>query len=216
MKLLLVDDHGLFRGGLRLLLASLQRDLEILEAESCREALDTLQQHSDIRLCLVDLKLPDETGMSVITMLKTSKPEVMTVVISADETRQAMRNALDAGAAGYVPKSASPEVMVKALQLVLGGGIYLPDSLLQQEQSLANEVANTQIINLTERQLQVLQCLLRGMPNKRIGQQLHISENTLKGHLNAIYRALEVNSRTQAVIEAGKRGLKIDLGNTLQ
>lgn len=222
MKLLLVDDHGLFRGGLRLLLGSMQRDLEILEADSCQDALAMMRQHQNIELCLIDLSLRGENGMQVIQLLKEINPAVITVIVSGDERPATIRAALEAGAMGYVPKTVSPEIMVQALQLVLVGGIYLPPSLLQaapEEMEGGIETGgadNGTVIELTERQVQVLQCLLRGWPNKLICRDLNISDNTLKGHLGAIYRSLNVNNRTQAVIEAGKRGLKVDIKGGLQ
>ncbi|WP_338847794.1 response regulator transcription factor [Massilia sp. W12] len=212
MKLLLVDDHALFRGGLRLLLGAMQRDLAILEADSCQAAADLLEQHDDIKLCLVDLLLKDckgdgvrENGMEVIRTIKDMRPEICTVVVSSDENPRRMHEALEAGAMGYVLKSESPETMVQALQQVLGGGIYLPPAFMNQDKPAHNAPK----LELTERQQQVMDCLLLGWPNKLIVRKLGISENTLKGHLAAIYRALNVSSRTMAVVEAGRRGWKV-------
>lgn len=218
MKLLLVDDHGLFRGGLRLLLAAMQKNLEILESETCQEALNVMRQHADIQLCLIDLTLRGEDAMGIIGLLKEINPDVVTVVVSADETPSTVYAALDAGAMGYVPKSVSPEIMVQALQLVLAGGIYLPHFLLTPNTGEALPAPTlSPLPDLTERQHQVLQCLLRGWPNKLICRDLQISDNTLKGHLAAIYRSLDVRTRTQAVIEAGRRGIRVALkGGSLQ
>jgi DNA-binding NarL/FixJ family response regulator len=212
MKLLLVDDHGLFRGGLRMLLSALQHDLEILEAESCQEATAMMHLHSDIRLCLVDLRLRDENGMHVLAVLKEVNPAIIAVVVSGDEAPDSIYAALDAGAMGYVPKSVSPPIMVQALKLVLAGGIYLPPSLLafkrqDRQQTLPPNGAQ----ELTARQREVLQGLLRGWPNKLISRHLDISDNTLKGHLAAIYRILEVRSRSQAVIAASLQGFVVGL-----
>jgi DNA-binding NarL/FixJ family response regulator len=212
MKLLLVDDHGLFRGGLRLLLGAMQRDLDILEADSCGDALQLMQQHHDIRLCLIDLTLRGENGMSVIALLKDINPAVVTVIVSGDESPATIYAALDAGAMGYVPKSVSPEIMVQALQLVLAGGIYLPPSLIDAKRQ-ERDAGDGSTAKFSD---QVLQCLLRGWPNKLICRDLNISDNTLKGHLAAIYRTLDVKSRTQAVIEAGRMGLKVVLEGGIQ
>ncbi len=194
-----------------MLLATLQQDLTILEADSCSEALKHMQQHADIRLCLVDLSLRNENGLGILEMLKSHHPEVVTVVVSADESPSTIYTALDAGAMGYVPKSVSPAVMVQALRLVLEGGIYLPPSLIefkgQEKRTMAPDAQG-----MTSRQLEVLQGLLRGWPNKTISRHLDISENTLKGHLAAIYRILEVRSRSQAVIAAAKHGFIVGLG----
>lgn len=217
MKLLLVDDHGLFRGGLRLLLGAMQRDLEILEADTCAEALSLMREHLDIQLCLIDLTLRGENGMDVIGALKEINPNVVAVIVSGDESPAKIYEALDAGAMGYVPKSVSPEIMVQALQLVLAGGIYLPPSLIENSRQASEEASiSKKLSELTERQRQVLHCLLRGLPNKLISRDLQISDNTLKGHLAAIYRTLDVKSRTQAVIEAGRLGLRVDFDEVAQ
>lgn len=214
MKLLLVDDHSLFRGGLRLLLAALQQDLTILEADSCQSAMGLMQQHDDIRLCLLDLSLRNEDGLGILEVLKSHRPEVVAVVVSADESPTTIYAALDAGAMGYVPKSANPAVMVQALRLVLEGGIYLPSALIEaknHDKGRDKLAVVTSAGIMTTRQQEVLQGLLRGWPNKTISRHLDISENTLKGHLAAIYRILEVRSRSQAVIAAAKHGFKAGL-----
>lgn len=210
MKLLLVDDHGLFRGGLRLLLAALQQDLIILEADCCHAAMAHMQQHADIHLCLVDLHLRNEDGISMLEVLKSHRPEIIAVVVSSDESPTTIYAALDAGAMGYVPKSVNPSVMVQALRLVLEGGIYLPSTLIEfKSQDKRAVLSGTAAMTL--RQQEVLQGLLRGWPNKTISRHLDISENTLKGHLAAIYRILEVKSRSQAVIAAARHGFKAGL-----
>lgn len=217
MKLLLVDDHGLFRGGLRLLLVAMQRDVVILEADSCGDALSLMREHLDIQLCLIDLALRGENGLDVIGALKEMNPNVVAVIVSGDESPAKIYEALDAGAMGYIPKSVNPDVMVQALQTVLAGGIYLPPALLRNSRAASDHASMSEELNeLTERQRQVLHCLLRGLPNKLISRALHISDNTLKGHLAALYRTLNVKSRTQAVIEAGRLGVLVDLSEVSQ
>lgn len=206
MKILLVDDHVLFRAGLRMLLATLQAELAILEADDCRDALAAAQANPDIRLCLLDLHLRDASGLDALSAVSAAAPGVTVVVLSGDEHPAAIRRALDGGAMGYIPKSSSPEIMTRALQLVLAGGTYLPPGLLDGARALARPAARAGL-GITGRQHEVLQCLVRGLPNKAICRELAMSEGTVKAHLRAIYRALRVSTRAQAVIEAGRLGV---------
>ena len=214
MKILLVDDHVLFRAGLRMLLSVLQENLEIFEAGSCSEALALARAQPDIRLCLLDLSLRNEDGMGAVSAIKKVSPTTVAVVVSADENPITIHRALDEGAMGYIPKSVTPEVMTHALKLVLAGGIYLPVSLIEPRRETAPKTGPATDIqadtDLTARQHQVLQCLLRGWPNKLISRHLSLSENTVKTHLSAIYRVLDVTTRSQAVIAAGRLGIRPD------
>ena len=215
MKILLIDDHVLFRAGLRLLLDTMRTDLEILEGATCAEAFGLARAHPDIRLCLLDLKLKNEDGMGALSHFKESFPDIVAVVVSADENLSSVYRALEEGAMGFIPKSVTPEVMTQALNLVLAGGIYLPSSLLDRQRHepagmQGPDGAETQP-DLTQRQLEVLQGLLRGWPNKLISRHLGLSDNTVKSHLSAVFRALNVTSRSQAVIAAGRLGIRADI-----
>jgi DNA-binding NarL/FixJ family response regulator len=211
MKVLLLDDHVLFRAGLGMLLLALQEDLEILESGACAEALEVARAHPDVRLCLLDLSLKDENGMSVVAAIKEASPGTAVVVVSGDENPATVYRALEEGAMGYIPKSVTAEVMAHALKLVLAGGIYLPASLLGPQNPGPSPGAATRLpADLTARQMEVLQCLLRGWPNKLISRHLSLSENTIKTHLSAIYRALGVATRSQAVIAASRLDIRSD------
>ena len=211
MKILLVDDHVLFRAGLRMLLSVLQENLQIIEAGSCAEAIAMSRAHPDIRLCLLDLSLRNEDGMGVVSAIKEVSPTIVAVVVSADENPATIYRALEEGAMGYIPKSVTAEVMTQALKLVLAGGIYLPASLIETRREATPKSSAAPDVkpdtDLTVRQHQVLQCLLRGWPNKLISRHLSLSENTVKTHLSAIYRVLDVTTRSQAVIAAGRLGI---------
>lgn len=213
MKILLVDDHVLFRAGLAMLLLTLQSDLQVLEAATRDEALALVSAHPDLRLCLLDLGLRNEDGMTMVSAIKAAQPGVVVVVVSGDESAATVFKALEEGAMGYIPKTVTPEVMTHALKLVLAGGIYLPASLVEARRpaapapSGAMEEYRLQEA-LTSRQYEVLQCLLRGWPNKLISRHLALSENTIKTHLSAIYRTLGVTTRSQAVIAASRLGVR--------
>jgi DNA-binding NarL/FixJ family response regulator len=211
MKILLVDDHTLFRAGLRMLLAHLQENLTIFEGDSSEEALALAAAHPDLVLCLLDLTLNGGEGLMLIPQLRAVHPSIVIVVVSADESHATSYRCLDAGAMGYIPKSVSVAVMTQALKLVLAGGIYLPAALLESRHAGESESRHAPVLTaltaLTVRQHQVLQCLLRGWPNKLISRHLCLSENTVKTHLSAIYRALQVCTRAQAVIAARKLGI---------
>lgn len=208
MKILLVDDHTLFRAGLRMLLAHLQENLTIFEGSSSEEALALAAAHPDLVLCLLDLTLNGGGGLMLIPQLRAVHPSIVIVVVSADESHTTIYRCLDAGVMGYIPKSVSVAVMTQALKLVLAGGIYLPAALLESRHAGEGESRQAPVLAaLTARQHQVLQCLLRGWPNKLISRHLCLSENTVKTHLSAIYRALQVSTRAQAVIAARKLGI---------
>jgi DNA-binding NarL/FixJ family response regulator len=213
MKILIVDDHTLFRAGLRMLLAPLQDTVEVIESNTSAEALEVLKQHNDISLCLLDLALRNEDGIFAIGSLQHAQPGMAVVVISADENAETIYRALDAGAMGYVPKSVTPEVMTQALKLVLAGSIYLPPALLDGGRPARTCTGTAKFCpeSLTERQKQVLQCVMRGWPTKLISDHLNLSENTVKTHLTAIYRAFNVTSRAQAMVVASRMGIRPQL-----
>lgn len=201
MKALLVDDHALFSEGLALLMAQAFDGVTCLQAGTLAQALETGAAHPDLGLILFDLGLPDSQGLSGVRRLREALPRPVLVVLSADDAAQTVLDSLDAGAAGFIPKSARPDLMREALGHVLGGGIYLPRSLLGRPEPGAAD--------LSERQLEVLRLLIAGHSNKHICRELDLSESTVKTHLAAIFRKLDVNTRTQAVIKAASLGLRL-------
>jgi DNA-binding NarL/FixJ family response regulator len=201
MKALLVDDHVLFREGLALLMAHSFEGVECLQASSISEALALGQQHQDLALTLLDLGLPDNVGLDGLRQLQQALPGPALVVLSADDSAQTVLDTINAGAQGFIPKTAQPGLMREALAHVLAGGIYLP------EQSRISE-AGSAALELSDRQLDVLRLLIKGRSNKLIGRELALSESTVKTHLAAVFRKLEVNSRTQAVAKAAGLGLR--------
>jgi DNA-binding NarL/FixJ family response regulator len=177
MKILVVDDHALIREGLHGVLRKLKRDAIVLDASNYTQAMQFIASHPDIGLTLLDLMLPDRDGFSMLAELRERYPAMSIVVLSAIQDRSHVLKALDLGALGYIPKSARPEVMLSALQLVLAGGIYIPPEILASEK-LPNPAASPPVgdrpvvsptdVGLTDRQLDVLALMMQGKNNKVI------------------------------------------------
>jgi DNA-binding NarL/FixJ family response regulator len=153
--------------------------------------------------------------LDLLCALKEDLPSVPVVVLSSDETRGSVLRALDKGAVGYIPKSSNSKVMTQALRLVLVGGIYLPAVVVQRDAE--RPAANPQVsaapglpdLGLTPRQMDVLRCLLRGMSTKLMCRELKLQEGTVKSHVQAVFNALNVRTRTQAVLVASQRGVQL-------
>lgn len=225
MKLLLIDDHPLFRDGLALLIQHRltlpnHEHLQVLEAGSLDEAEQTLLAHPDVRLVLLDLGLSDQQGLSTLDRWRQLAPQVPVVVLSADDRPHVILAAIDRGAAGFIPKSVQSQVMQDALHRVLAGGVHLPHLPIDAaepedvpamdplEAAPDEEPADPEsTLGLSDRQLDVLRLLIEGKPNKEICRLLNLSESTVKTHLSAIFRKLRVNSRTKAVVAVARAGV---------
>jgi DNA-binding NarL/FixJ family response regulator len=197
VKILIVDDHTLFRAGLRMLLAALGRDATILEAATAAEALALIGAHVDIQLCLLDLSLKSDDGLNLLGATKELAPNMVVVVVSGADDSLTIRNCIEAGAMSFISKSATPEVLTRALQRVLQGEVYLPEQV-----ALATDLASRPL--LTPRQHEVLRYLSQGLPTKLIARRLELSEYTIKEHIALIFQALGVRNRTEAVIRASR------------
>ena len=218
MKILLIDDHVLIRQAMQGVLRKLKRDAVVLEATNSAEAMARLVENPDAELILLDLTLPDRDGFAVLTDLRERYVDAAIVVLSAEQNPETVRRALELGARGYIPKSAKADVIINALRLVISGGIYIPPEILsgglssppQARYAAAdNALASPQAAGLTERQIQVLALIMQGKNNKTICRLLDLAEPTVKNHVTAILRALDVSSRTEAVITVNKLGWKI-------
>lgn len=212
MNLLLVDDHKLFREGMRLLLeAGLEENvdisttLKIYEAADSESALQIAGQHSDLDLVLLDLRLPGSEGLSTLETFIRKFPVLPIVVLSASQSLNEIRQVLECGAMGFIPKDSSSSAVVNAIRLVLSGNIYVPPMLLQS--AFGGESNSDDTSRLTDRQMDVVQLMARGQSNKEIARELDVAETTVKMHVTHIMRALEVSNRTQAVVKAEKLGL---------
>jgi two-component system nitrate/nitrite response regulator NarL len=209
--ILVVDDHALLRGGMRFLLRSLDAGLEMDEAGDCAQALQRVaSQRYD--LVLLDLKMPGLDGLDALDALRDAAPEMPLVVISGEDDPRVVRAAIERGAMGFIPKTSTPEVLVQALRLVLAHGVYLPPAVLDSVRTVPpaqTDSGEMLIPGLTPRQMDVLRCVIRGLPNKIIARELDVSEGTVKAHLTLVLRALGAHSRTEAVYAAAKLGLRI-------
>jgi DNA-binding NarL/FixJ family response regulator len=222
MKILIIDDHPLICEALHHVLTVLDGKLDLLEAENYAEAVTVADANPDLKLILLDLGLPDIDGFAALAQLRERYPEAPVVVLSASEQPATVMRAIDAGAMGFIPKTSSNQLLIDALRLVLAGGVYLPHEVLRQHQGTpgpavrvgagADRGGKTVLphdIGLTARQASVLALMVQGKPNKLICRDLNLAEGTVKIHVTAILKALNVANRTQAVIAVGKLGLKL-------
>lgn len=211
MKILIADDHELFRDGLRHVLDQLEGTLDIVEACDFGEAVEAVGRERDIDIVLMDLAMPGMTWNEGLQRLKELLPEsVPIIVLSASDDRRYVLQAVNMGAAGFIPKTSSSRVMLSALKLVLSGGVYLPPALLEQGSSQSDGLGMTSenaVSFLTPRQREVLALLGQGKSNKEIARVLQLAEGTVKLHVTAILKALNVNNRTRAVVAASQLGL---------
>ena len=216
MKVLLVDDHALLRDGIALVMEREFTGLQLVQAGTLAEARAAIAQHADIQLVLLDLSLPDGHGIAELPWLREAAPGARLVALSADESIDTIMAAINAGAAGFIPKSVQSGAMLQALRIVLDGGIYLPSAALDRRTAPRPDAAtwmpqalSPEQIGFSPRQADVLRMLVDGKPNKVIGRELEMSESTVKTHLSAIFRKLDAGSRTQAVVAAARLGLRL-------
>lgn len=210
---MLGDDHVLFREGLKRLLDQLYGNASYTEAATFDEVLAQCRGEEKFDLILSDLRMPGWPGFSGIDEIRRHQPGRPIVILSASENHSDVRNALDHGAAGYIPKSSSVKIMLSALELVFSGGMYVPPMLLhggaEDEDDHRAEAARmgssslpTVHHMLTQRQWDVLNGLREGKSNKQIAYELGLSEGTVKIHVTAIFKSLRVRNRTQAAMAA--------------
>lgn len=220
MKILIADDHRLVLEAVADKLTELGPDTCFVQAMSVHELLDSVSDELD--LAIIDLGMPGAHGLNHVQEVRRLLPGLPVIVLSGQEDPLLMRAVLSAGARGFIPKAYSPDVMLSAVRLVLAGGEYVPPMMVAPSSAsnpcvvcasmpsdapagrddhgaCARSLAQLRNL-LTERQLEVLNLLSEGQPNKVIGRNLGISEGTVKIHLAAIFRALKVRNRTEAVV----------------
>jgi len=205
MKIMLVDDHPLFLEGVRTVLLQLDDNVSIQTSGSCEEALSLIDD--DIDLVLLDINLPGMSGLEGLQQLRHKAPATPLVVMSASEDRNKVMRAIEQGAKGYIPKSSTSDIILNALQLVLSGGVYLPMAILDTVNSAQTKTTNADGQTLTPRQVEVLRLLAVGHSNKIIANKLDMAENTVRVHVSAILRFLDVRNRTEAGMAAIRLGL---------
>ncbi len=209
IRLIIADDHPLFRGALREAVSGLFEDIDIAEAGSFEDLAKLLERGADVDLILLDLTMPGVRGFSGLMYLRAQYPSVPIIVVSANDDPRVIRRCMDFGASGFIPKTLGIETMRGAINRVFQGGVWSPPEI-DLGAGADTETADllTRLTSLTPQQVRVLMMLSEGLLNKQIAYELGVSEATVKAHVSAILQKLGVESRTQAVIAASK----IELG----
>jgi len=206
-RIVIVDDHPLFRDALNKALQSSLESAVIRQAGSLDELSGLITQDSDIDVVLLDLNMPGVQGFSGLLYIRAQHPQIPVVIISATEEPAAIRRAIDFGASGFVPKSQPIERIRTAVQAVLDGEVWTPPEIdLRNAAVSEDEDLVSRLASLTPQQVRVLMMLGEGLLNKQIAYQLNVSEATIKAHVSAILQKLGVDSRTQAVIAINRMG----------
>ena len=204
-RLVIADDHPLFRGALREAVSGLYDDVEIAEAGSFDEAVALLDRGGDVDLVLLDLTMPGVRGFSGLMYLRAQYPSVPVVIVSANDDPAVIRRCMEFGASGFIPKTLGVEAMRAAIARVLEGGVWTPPDVdLKAGTDAETADLMGRLSTLTPQQVRVLMMLSEGLLNKQIAYNLTVSEATVKAHVSAILQKLNVESRTQAVIAAAK------------
>src|SRR5262245_11853652 len=204
MKILICEDHELFRAGLRLVLARLEESTELIDASSAEETFRVAEADPDLDLVLMDLGMPGMDGLSALGVLRDRFPALPVVIVSASERHADVRAAIDRGASGFIPKSSSAPVLLAALRLVLSGGVSVPPLVLAASTPAptgappATDRRRERAAALTPRQLEVLDLMAKGRTNREICDRLGIAEGTVKTHVATLLEALDVANRTEA------------------
>lgn len=207
-KILIVEDHALVREAMAQSLARLEAAVECIEAADGDEALSALEAHTDLDLAVVNLMLPDMNGFALLGILGKRFPDMPAIVVSAMDDDASVRRALKAGASGFVSKASSSEALLQAVREVLDGGVRTPvhgaSSPVRHDAK-----APAERFGLTTAQSRVLELLAGGRSNREIAELLGLTEGTVKVHMTAIYRALGVSSRSQALVAIARSGTRL-------
>lgn len=213
MKILIVDDHGLVREGLQAILRRSEFPAQYLESWDAASLRRQLEQHPDISLILLDIQLPDCSGLELLAEVAAQYPRIPVIMLSADHDQRTVTQSLQRGASGFLPKSSLNQVLVSAIQLVLAGGVYVPPEALVPavNKPVAAQVAVTlESLGFTARQADVFRYLLQGMSNKQICRELDLAEPTVKIHVRGILRSFNVSSRAEVIAKANQLGLSAE------
>ncbi len=211
-KILIADDHPLFREAITNVIESGFPDTETIETEDLESALSLAQEHDDLDLVLLDLNMPGMHGLNGLISLRNEAPTIPVVIVSAEDDKQVVLQAITCGAVGFISKSSPRAQMTEALQQILDGNVYLPSDIIRQSDQDSGrrsrrasehpQIAPELLSSLTRRQLLVLERMAKGESNKQIAYNLHIAETTVKAHVSAILRKLGVHNRVQAILSA--------------
>ena len=222
MRFAIIDDHPFVLDALSIIISSMEKRPSVSGFGSLEQFEQAVGKGDTFDLVLLDLGIPGYTGLGSLRRFRALESLMPVVVISASDDRATILEALDLGAMGFIPKTSGRDVLMRALELILAGGIYIPPQALQRrEKALSRAPARveepvaqthpkaTAFSSLTQRQCDVLELLVKGLPNKLICRELDLSPNTVKSHISAIFRALNATNRTQAVIAAQSGGFRV-------
>ncbi len=207
MKILIADDHALFRDGLALRLEQIVPEATILQASNYAQIFKIIKADSDISMIILDIEMQDMPWQEALHEIKQETPQTALVVVTASEDNRTVRTVMATGIKGYIPKRSDVKVFNNALKLVLDGGTYVPPLIINNTPVNNLSTKSTGLKTLTTRQSQVLDLIAQGKSNKQIAYDMGVSESTVKLHINALLRSLHVSNRTQAVITAQKLGI---------
>lgn len=218
-KLIVADDHPLFRNALIHAISNTFVTKATIETDSFEATCEALLQHPDTDLLLLDLHMPGNCGFLGLIQLRKQYPTLPIVVISASDDLDVIKRVMAFGASAFIPKSAHPAEIGKALSAVLEGDLWVPPAIrnqvINQQQHQPDLDLASKVAELTPQQYKVLFYLTEGWLNKQIAYDLHISEATVKAHITAIFRKLGVTNRTQVVIQAQRLQLEAPADKTL-
>lgn len=207
MRIVLADDHDLVRDTIEEFLKRLDKDVEVQHAANLPQALELIRTSPALDLVMLDLRMPGMNGLAGLKSAREARPGVPIVILSGETAAETIRNAMQAGAAGFLPKTMRGSAMLNALRLILTGERYIPDIMLSEPSgSEPHGPGGEGQPALTQREREVMGLLVQGLPNKEIGRRLNIEVVTVALHLRSIYRKLGVASRTQAVRMALEQG----------
>jgi DNA-binding NarL/FixJ family response regulator len=211
MRILIVDDHPIYRKGLVALLDQMEPDIALLQANDAAQALVVIAEHDDLDVVILDLLIPGMDGLRAITEFGQIRPELPVIILSSSENPADVRSALANGALGYVPKSAAEHTLISAIRVVLNGDVYVPPFVIVETTATQSGTLKTAARSdrpvLTDRQIEVLQRISAGQLNKVIAADLGVSEKTVKSHITAIFKALNVMNRSEAAVAGREAGL---------
>ncbi|MCS3458160.1 response regulator transcription factor [Aeromonas sp. BIGb0445] len=206
--IVIADDHPLFRGALYQAVHMAVSDAQLLEADSIDSLAHLLKDHPEVDLLLLDLKMPGANGFEGLVHLRGQYPDLPIVVVSASEEASVVQQVLRLGALGFIPKSSSMKQLVTALNAVIAGDTWLPEGISLRPECEDESSLTSKLASLTPQQYKVLVMLRDGSLNKQIAWELNVSEATIKAHITAIFRKLDVKNRTQAVIALQQLDIK--------
>jgi len=207
-KILIADDHPLFREAIHNVVSDGFPDSVVMETADLDSTLALTQEHDDLDLILLDLNMPGMHGLGGLINLRNEAPTVPVVIVSAEQDKQIVLQAITYGAVGFITKSSPRAQMTEAIEQILNGNVYLPSDIIRTQKSGSRRQEETSIPPellqaLTRKQLLVLERMTKGESNKQIAYNLDIAETTVKAHVSAILRKLNVHNRVQAILSAG-------------